>query len=153
MRALELKIPPVALALITGAAMWGLAKAAPSLVSAVPFRQGIAAFLAVAGVSVAVLGVLSFRRSRTTVNPTTPQRTSALVTTGIYRVSRNPMYLGFLLLLVAWAAFLANVLALLPVVAFIAFVNRFQIAPEEQALAAMFGDDYFNYKRRVRRWV
>jgi protein-S-isoprenylcysteine O-methyltransferase Ste14 len=153
MSALELKIPPVVLVLLAGAAMWVLSAAAPSFAWQAPYRQATALVFAVAGVIVAILGVVSFRHASTTVNPTRPQDASSLVTTGIYRFSRNPMYLGFLLALLAWAVFLANVLTLLPVVAFVAYMNRFQITPEERALVAMFGTEYDAYKQRVRRWA
>jgi len=153
MGSLELKIPPVALALLAGAAMWVLTVAAPSFAWQLPYRQVIAMILAVCGVTVALGGVASFRRASTTVNPTKPGETTSLVTTGIYRLSRNPMYLGFLLALVAWAVFLANLLALFPVVAFIAYMNRFQIVPEERVLSVMFGNEFEAYKQRVRRWV
>jgi len=153
MGTLELKIPPVVLVLLSGAAMWILSAAAPSFARKVPYSQAIAFIFAVSGVAVAVFGVVSFRRACTTVNPTRPQDVSSLVTTGIYRLSRNPMYLGLLLALVAWVVFLGNVLALLPVVAFVAYMNRFQITPEERALAAMFGTEFKAYKQRVRRWA
>ena len=153
MHALELKIPPVVLVLFAGAAMWVLSAATPSFAWQMPYKQAIALILAVSGVTVAVLGVASFRRASTTVNPTRLQDTSSLVTTGIYRLSRNPMYLGFLLALAAWAVFLANVLVFLPVVAFVIYMKRFQITPEERALAVMFGTEFNAYKRRVRRWA
>jgi protein-S-isoprenylcysteine O-methyltransferase Ste14 len=153
MNALELKIPPIVLLLLTGAAMWVLPALAPAFTLQVPYRQALALILAFSGVTVAVAGVVSFRRAGTTVNPTRPQDTSSLVTTGIYRLSRNPMYLGFLLALLAWTVFLANVLALLPVVAFVVYMNRFQITPEERALAVMFGAEFNAYKQKVRRWV
>lgn len=153
MRELELKIPPLALMLLTGAVMWFVSTAAPSFVWQVPNAQAATFVFGVAGVIVAVMGVMSFRRAHTTVNPTTPQATSSLVSTGIYAHSRNPMYLGILLVLVAWAVFLANVLVFLPVVAFVAYVNRFQIKPEERTLEALFGDKFTAYKRRVRRWA
>jgi protein-S-isoprenylcysteine O-methyltransferase Ste14 len=97
-------------------------------------------------------GVLTFRRAKTTVNPTTPAAASALVRTGVFRFTRNPMYLGLLLCLVAWAIFLSSVLALLSAPLFVVYMNRFQIAPEERALAALFGDSFAAYKRDVRRW-
>ena len=153
MHALELKIPPVVLMLFAGAAMWVLSAATSLFAWQVPYKQAIALTLAVSGVTVAVLGVASFRRASTTVNPTRLQDTSSLVTTGIYRLSRNPMYLGFLLALAAWAVFLANILVLLLVVAFVIYMNRFQITPEERALAVMFGTEFNAYKRRVRRWA
>src|SRR5438105_7456850 len=153
MSALELKIPPLVLVLVTGAAMWFLSAATPSFGSHVPYKQAVASLLAVTGVAVAILGVVQFRHSRTTVNPTRPQDTSALVTTGIYAFSRNPMYLGFLLALLAWAVFLANVLVVLPVAAFVAYMNRFQITPEERALSSLFGTEFNAYKQQVRRWA
>ena len=153
MNSLELKIPPLVLVLVAGAAMWFIARAVPALAWDFPFRDIVAAVLALAGAAVAVLGVLSFRRAGTTVNPTRPQSTSALVSTGIYRYSRNPMYLGFLLALLGWAAHLGSLPALLPVAAFVAYMDRFQIGPEERALFAMFGDEFAAYARRVRRWI
>jgi protein-S-isoprenylcysteine O-methyltransferase Ste14 len=153
MSVLDLKIPPVVLVLSAFTAMWALSTATPGFTWQVPYKGTIAFAVAVAGGIVAVLGVRSFQHARTTVNPTRPQDTSSLVTTGIYHVSRNPMYLGFLLLLLAFAVFLANILAVLPVVAFVAYMNRFQITPEERALVARFGPEYDAYKQRVRRWV
>ena len=153
MRTLELKIPPLALVLLSGAAMGFLSTATPSFAWQVFYGQAITFVLGVAGVSVAFMGVVSFRRAQTTVNPTRPQATSSLVSTGIYAFSRNPMYLGFLLMLLAWAVFLANVLTLVPVVAFVAYLNRFQIAPEERALQAIFETEFTAYKKKVRRWA
>jgi len=107
----------------------------------------------VIGVAFSATGILSFRRVRTTVNPTRPDEASVLVSTGIYRVTRNPMYVGLLLVLVAWAVFLASAWALLGVAGFVLYMNRFQIAPEERALSRLFGSEYASYKARVRRWL
>lgn len=153
MNQLELKIPPVALALLAGAAMWFISAAAPSFSWQLPYQQAMGLVLAVAGVVVALLGVMSFRCAGTTVNPTKPKATSSLVNTGIYRSSRNPMYLGFLLALIGWAVFLANLFALILVPAFVVYMNRFQITPEERALAIKFGTEFTAYKQKVRRWV
>jgi protein-S-isoprenylcysteine O-methyltransferase Ste14 len=153
MNALELKVPPVAVALLAGAAMWLVASAMPSLTSPLPYKQIVAVVLAVAGGVVAGLGVVSFRRAQTTVNPIKPQAASSLVTTGIYRFSRNPMYLGILLGLAGVAAFLANAATLIFLPAFILYMNRFQITPEERVLSAMFGPDFTAYRQRVRRWM
>ena len=153
MQFLELKIPPVVLTLLAAGAMWALAVAVPALTWMVPYAPAVALGLAGAGAAVAVAGVLSFRRAGTTVNPTTPHATSTLVCSGIYRVSRNPMYLGFALLLLGWAAWLGNGLSLALLGAFVAYMNRFQIVPEERALAAAFGAPFAEYQRRVRRWI
>jgi protein-S-isoprenylcysteine O-methyltransferase Ste14 len=150
---LELKIPPVALVLLIaglmGLAAWGL----PRGTSLLPGRAFIAGGLAAVGVLVSILGVASFRRAKTTVNPMTPEASSALVIVGVYRWTRNPMYLGFLLMLCGLTGYLSNALAaaLLPV--FIVYMTRFQIRPEERALEARFGADYVAYKGRVRRWI
>ncbi|NML16896.1 methyltransferase family protein [Azohydromonas caseinilytica] len=150
---LELRIPPVLLVLITGAGMFLLARAFPRWTMPLPGRVPLALALAATGAAVALAGVAAFRRARTTVNPITPQASSALVVSGVYRFSRNPMYLGFLLLLCGWAVLLAHAPAALLLPLFVAWMNRFQIRPEERALAARFGDGYAAYARRVRRWL
>lgn len=150
---LELKIPPVVVVLSTaglmGLAAWGL----PRLTFALPGRAYVAAGLAVAGTLVALVGVSAFRRAGTTVNPMSPDSASALVIAGLYRWSRNPMYLGMLLILLGLAAYFSNILAaaLLPV--YVLYMSRFQIRPEERALEARFGADFIAYKGRVRRWI
>jgi protein-S-isoprenylcysteine O-methyltransferase Ste14 len=152
-RGLELKIPPVAVVLICAAIMWALDASGIAPEIEFPGRVAIAAILAAAGVGVTIAGVAAFRSARTTVNPMRPDEASKLVVRGVYRMTRNPMYLGFLLLLLAWAAFLANVGVLVVVIAFVLYMNRFQIAPEERALAALFGPQFDGYKQRVRRWL
>jgi protein-S-isoprenylcysteine O-methyltransferase Ste14 len=152
-RGLELRIPPVALVLLSAAFMWALDAAGAALDFELAGKNTLAAALAVLGVAVTGGGLAAFRSARTTVNPMQPEEASALVVRGVYRVTRNPMYLGFLFLLLAWAAYLANIGALLVVAAFVVYMNRFQIAPEERALAALFGAQFEDYKRRVRRWI
>lgn len=153
MPALELKIPPVIVGFVAAALSWAAAKGLPQFDIAGPGLRWVAAGCAGAGVIVSVFGIAAFRRARTTVNPMKPDSASALVATGIYRVSRNPMYLGFLLILIAWAAFLGNALSFLFPAVFVLYMNRFQIEPEEKALAAAFGDRYVAYKAAVRRWI
>src|SRR3989304_4129001 len=111
-------------------------------------RVAAAVTIALAGGSFSLAGVISFRRASTTVNPMKPETTSSLVCSGIYRVTRNPMYVGLLLVLVAWAVFLSSAWALLGPLAFVLYINRFQIAPEERVLSAMFGTGYSAYKSR-----
>lgn len=153
MHPLELRVPPVALVAIAAGLMALLAWAfpRPALVFPAPYALGGA--LVGLGAAIAVAGVLAFRRARTTVNPMTPEASSAVVSTGIYRLTRNPMYLGFLLALAGWGAILGNLLVLLPLAAFVAWMDRFQIAPEERALREKFGVDYEDYLRSVRRWI
>ncbi len=108
MQWLELKIPPVLVAFVAGLAMFGVSRAAPGLSAALPGAAAISMVLAALGGIVALAGVVAFRRERTTVNPMTPGDSTSVVSGGIYRYSRNPMYLGFLLALAGWAVYLAN---------------------------------------------
>ncbi len=133
--------------------MWLGARAAPAAGFPLPARQAIALGLAATGVGTAVAGVVSFRLAKTTVNPLKPDTASSLVASGIYRVTRNPMYLGALIVLFAWAAFLANALALILVPTFVLYLNRFQIIPEEKALTTRFGPEFAAYCTKVRRWI
>jgi protein-S-isoprenylcysteine O-methyltransferase Ste14 len=151
MRSLELKVPPLTLVLVAAGMMWVAARSAAAFGVVLPARGVLAGGLAVAGVLTSVLGVV--RRARTTVNPMRPELSSQLVVTGVYRVTRNPMYLGFLLLLLAWAVLLSNALTLAVLAAFALYINRFQITPEERALASAFGRQYAAYKAYVRRWL
>ena len=153
MKSLELKIPPPAIALAVAAAMWALSRVAPLLQIPTGIRQWLAVAVALAGIGFSVAGVISFRRAKTTLNPTQPQLTSSLVSSGIYTVTRNPMYVGLLFLLVAWAILLSSAWALLGPAAYFLYIGRFQIAPEERALSALFGAEYTAYLSRVRRWL
>ena len=153
MTALELRIPPPVVALMIGAAMWALSLVAPPLAVRGPLSTSLAIALALAGVGASVAGTLAFRRARTTVNPMKPGNASSLVTSGIYRMTRNPMYVGLALLLVGWAVYLVNVWSALGPVVFIAYITRFQIKAEERALLALFGEQYVTYTTKVRRWL
>jgi len=150
---LELKIPPVAVVLITAAGMWLAARAVPGF--EVPFHghMVVSGLVAASGGIIALLGVVAFSRAGTTVNPMKPGSSSALVQSGIYSVTRNPMYLGLLLVLLSWAIYLAHVLTVLFLPAFVWYMNRYQIEPEERALASLFGSEFTAYAARVRRWL
>jgi protein-S-isoprenylcysteine O-methyltransferase Ste14 len=120
---------------------------------ALPAKAALAAVLTATGLCFGLVAFFQFRRAGTTVHPTKPQESSVLVVGGIYRVTRNPMYLGVLLILTAWAAWLGNGAAFVLLPCFVAYLNRFQIAPEERALEAHFGDAFAGYRRVVRRWL
>lgn len=139
--------------ILTAALMWLSAWALPRLGFSLPGRPYLAGGIALAGALLAVLGVVSFRRAKTTVNPMSPESSSSLVTSGVYRVTRNPMYLGFLLILLGWAAWLSNALAFALVPGFALYLDCFQIRPEERALDSLFGQEFGAYKARVRRWI
>ena len=153
MKMLELKVPPPAVALAAALAMWLATSASGALNLTLPNRLAIANTLAVLGIAISMDGFFSFQRAGTTVNPTRPHATSSLVEGGVYRYTRNPMYLGLLLVLAGWAAYLSNAVALAGLVVFVLYINRFQIGPEERVLAAKFGTAFDDYRRRTRRWI
>lgn len=153
MNALELKIPPLVQVLIIAGCMGLVAAVSRDFLLPLAIRWWGALLLLGPGVFLVLAGVWSFRRRRTTVNPLQPDTASSLVTSGVYRLSRNPMYAGFLLCLCAWGAYLGNPYALLGPVVFVFYMNRFQIIPEERALVRLFGAEYDAYRRLVRRWL
>jgi protein-S-isoprenylcysteine O-methyltransferase Ste14 len=153
MRVLDLKVPPLAVGSLLAALMWLVSRFVADFNFVFPGREFLALTLAIAGVIIILLGVASFRRAKTTINPMKPELSSSLVISGIYKLSRNPMYLGFLLVLVGWAVFLSNALVFVFVPAFIFYMNRFQIEPEEKALADKFNEEFVDYRSQVRRWL
>ena len=150
---LELRVPPPAAALLAGALMWLADDLLPALELDVPAPGAFTTLFAVLGILLGALAILHFRRAGTTVNPMRPDESTALVTRGVYRFSRNPMYVADVLLLAAWGVWLGNIAAAVPIVLFIAYMNRFQIAPEERALQAHYGAAYTDYRQAVRRWL
>lgn len=153
MKALELKVPPLALVLVFAGTMWLASAYVPSLIFALPWRHALALTFVSAGVMISLAGIVVFRQAKTTVNPIKPETTSAMVTSGVYRLSRNPMYLGFLFVLIGWAAMLSHILAFALLPLFVVYMDRFQILPEERALSAKFGQDFTKYKHSVRTWL
>lgn len=147
----ECRVPPPVVALLTAAAMHALARTWPD---GVPISwRSAGGGLAVAGVSLAVWAIASFRRAATTIHPMAPHEASTLVIAGPNRWSRNPMYVGLLAVLVGWGVWLGSAAALLAVPVAWAWLTRFQVVPEERALAARFGAAYAAYRATVRRWV
>jgi protein-S-isoprenylcysteine O-methyltransferase Ste14 len=132
--------------------MWAASLLAPSLSVESPFAVVLAIAIAAAGIGIALAGVAEFRRAQTTVDPTDPGKSSSVVTSGVYRHTRNPMYLGFLLVLAGWAVYLSNVVAAIGPILFVLYMNKFQIGPEERILRARFGAPFEAYLGGVRRW-
>jgi protein-S-isoprenylcysteine O-methyltransferase Ste14 len=153
MSGLENRIPPPLVAAAFALAMWGASRGLPDLSAQFPGQRLAAASALAAGLAVIISAVAQFVRSRTTVDPLHPAAASKLVTGGVFRLTRNPMYLGMALILGAWALWLGNGMAAVLPLGFVAWITRFQIAPEERALRANFGDEFENYAQRVRRWL
>lgn len=139
--------------LAAGVLIWCLARFAPSMRVAVPGAREVAIVIGGIGLGVMILGIAAFIRARTTADPLHPEKASTLVVSGIYRVTRNPMYLGFAIMLLAFVVRLSAWPGVIVVVLFVAYMNRFQIRPEEDALEARFGEAARDYRRSVRRWI
>jgi protein-S-isoprenylcysteine O-methyltransferase Ste14 len=150
---LEQKIPPLIVTIFAGILMYFISaySNASTLVLSMNFEISLIFF--VIGIMFAVAGVVSFKIHKTTVNPVKTDNVSTLVKTGIYKYTRNPMYVGMFMWLVGYGIYLSNPFNILPLGLFVYYMNMFQIKPEEAFLISAFGDDYINYKQSVRRWL
>ena len=149
----KLKVPPVIQATICILIMWLLSRYVPLSSFEIVFRPVITAILATIGGLIAITGIVSFRKAKTTVDPRTPGKASELVIVGIYNYTRNPMYLGLLVILIGLALLFGAISSFLAIPIFVWFMNRLQIEPEEEALEELFGESYREYKLKVRRWL
>ena len=150
---LALRIPPVVVVVVFAVLMWHVAQRLTFFSLAFEFDRIISLFLTGCGLILIFLCSIIFFRCRTTLNPLRPELTTALVTSGLYRFSRNPIYVGFVFILLGWGVYLQNPVSLLCVFGFILYMNRFQIEPEEKSLEKKFGDEFKRYKRNVKRWL
>tara|TARA_B100000131_G_C17605660_1_gene405433 strand:+ start:40 stop:486 length:447 start_codon:yes stop_codon:yes gene_type:complete len=116
-------------------------------------NDAISLFLLILGLVVFISAVKSFRKQKTTVNPLEPRQASSLVTSGIFKLSRNPMYLGMLIILLA-VSFKFNLIGgMLISLFFYIFITKFQILPEEAAMNELFGNEFIVYSKKTRRWI
>lgn len=154
MQSLELKIKPPIVAVIAIIIMFGLDYWLPNDKLGVgQYRLGMALGLILIGLMLAMTGVKKFIQAETTIHPDLKHATNKLVTNGIYRLSRNPMYLGMLLNLLAIAVWLNNWLTIGVCIGFVCYITQFQIKPEERFLQQKFGKQYTDYCQKVRRWL
>ena len=153
MLSLDHKIPPPLVAVACAALGYGAAHIAPEWSCLAQIRIPIAALLLLAGLALDVCGLVAFRRAKTTVNPLSPEKSASIVDAGPYAFTRNPMYLGMAIILLAFCVYLANPLSVVAVSIFVAYITRYQILPEERLLLKKFGEPYAQYKRSVRRWL
>ena len=153
MRFLELKIPPPVVALLLALGAWWLARVTHTRAEPDLLRLVLAVALVLVAAAFDLSGLLAFRRARTTINPMKPGASSAMVTGGVYRITRNPMYVGLVLLLCGCSVYLGSPWAWLAPLAFVAYVTRLQIVPEEHVLTRLFGANYVAYCAKVRRWL
>ena len=150
---MSLRIPPVIQFLISGLLMWGITMLLPALDLSLRLFEYAGSVLIAAGVILLFLALIAFARARTTVNPVEPDQAKTLVTTGLYRISRNPMYLAMALILLGGALRLSNIGAFITPALFVWSITMFQIKPEERALQSIFGEDFTAYRQQTRRWL
>ena len=150
---LEHKVPPPIIGILSAGIMWVIAHYSFQINFPPMLTNSIAGFFLVIGLLLDSGGLVAFIRQKTTINPLKIETASSLVTRGIYRITRNPMYLGMAFLLTGFGVWLSTPLAFIGVVFFVGYITRFQIIPEERVLVEIFGKEYFDYKKRVRRWL
>lgn len=145
---MTLKIPPPILFLGCLILIWFL----PQTELPMPLigRNIILGIFIIIGTIIAAFSLYGFYQAKTTINPHKPEKTSTLVTGGIFRLSRNPMYLSLVIWLLAWTLFLATLWGLFVIIGFMFYLTEFQIKPEERCLAKKFGKQY---QQNVRRWI
>lgn len=153
MNSLETKIPPPIVTVLFALAMWLGASFGPFFELSNIVSVILIATFSISGVLIAVLGVIEFKKADTTGTPLNPEKASSLVSSGVYRITRNPMYIGSALVLTAWAFYLSSFFVFSGILGFILYINRFQITPEERVLKELFGSEFESYQARVRRWL
>lgn len=150
---LELKINPPLQVLISVVLIYIIANILPVSATLLDYKWLLVIVFLCIGLFFNFAGGVSFRSAKTTGNPNRPEMAASLVTSGIYRISRNPMYVGLIFLLLAWAAWLGSLFSLVVIIIFQQYMTQFQIIPEEKALAKRFAEKYPDYCSQVRRWL
>ncbi|HHT7855308.1 methyltransferase family protein [Pasteurella multocida] len=145
---MTIRLPPPVIFLACTAVMWCL----PPIYQFPRYEWLVVLCMLMSGL-IGSGSLWQFWQAKTTVDPIRLENSSALVVSGIYQFSRNPMYLSLALLLLAWGLWLASLSAVLFLVVFVFCITQFQIKPEERQLEKLFGDAYLDYKQKVRRWL
>jgi protein-S-isoprenylcysteine O-methyltransferase Ste14 len=147
------RIPPPILMILAALLMWALDHWMPLAQWIIAPWNRLGGLVAAVGIAIDLAALVRFRKAATTVNPLDPSKASRLVTDGVFRVSRNPMYLGLLLLLIGWAVWLGSVSPLIVPPLYVVVITLVQIIPEERALSRNFGEQYVSYRRSVAQWI
>lgn len=150
---MKLIIPPPIYGLTFFAGMWWLNILLPQFSFSFIGQKALIIAAVIIGLTIDVIAIISFIKSKTTINPRSPQNTNQLVTTGLYRYSRNPMYLGLFFLLLGAVLWLGNPVNIFLLLLFLLVITLFQIKPEEKILREKFGREYQHYCEQVRRWL
>lgn len=147
------KVPPPILVFVFGIFMYLFRQYLPIYHSSLKLFTYIGVIIVLCGVLINAWGFLYLRSFNTTIDPIRPEKACFLVTEGPYRISRNPMYVGFLLLLIGWGVILGSIASMLWPFLFFIYIAAFQIPREEHALKALFGTDYFIYMKQTPKWL
>ncbi len=150
---LEHKIPPPIVTLIAAGGIYLSSKLSPLNALTIEPAYWLGGALALLGFGIMLAGALEFRRARTTVNPLNPEQASELVISGIFKRTRNPMYLGMSLILGGATLVIGHLIGLIWLMAFMVYIQTYQITPEEKAMQKLFGDAFVQYRQQVRRWI
>lgn len=150
---MKLKIPPAIVTILFAATMWLIDHYLKVGRMSTEVSRWLTLIFMGAGGLLGLVGLVQFYRNSTSIDPHKPEKASALVTGGIYSISRNPMYVGLSLILIGYGCYLGNLLTLLVLPFFVGYMNHYQIIPEEQVMEEKFGDKYLSYKSKVRRWL
>ncbi len=150
---LSLKIPPVAQGIVAILLIWLFDRYAPLYHIKFIYQNIFACALIGIGAIAVLSGIFAFIKLSTTVDPRYPEKARELVIIGIYKYSRNPMYLGILLVITGIAVYFGALSSIFVVSSFVIFINKYQIVPEEVALQEKFSESYTHYAQNVRRWL
>ncbi|MFC1746190.1 methyltransferase family protein [Candidatus Riflebacteria bacterium] len=150
---MELKIPPPLVAALCAAFMREISKKFNRATLNSGRTGPLAMLVLIIGSVISLSAIVLFRKTRTTVNAMKPRNAKRLVDSGMYRFSRNPMYLGVLLILTSLAIWLENILNLAVLLFFVWYMTKFQIVPEEKVLEELFREQFEAYRAKVRRWI
>ena len=147
---LETKIPPPIVATISGV----IISASSTTIDPFEFYGDklIAMVVLILSFSLIVISIRKFNQAKTSINPMNPKAATKLLSTGIYAVSRNPMYLGLVGILCGISIILGSWFSFLVIPIFVFYINKYQIIPEERAMKTLFKDEYLSYCDEVKRW-
>lgn len=150
---MEQKILPVFQVFIICGLIFLLSVFFPTFTLDIPYKLEIFFALFMVAFGIAFSAVLTFKKHNTTVNPSKPETTSTIVSSGVFSFSRNPMYLGMLIFLSAVSIYSEHIFSPFLLALFVWFMTQYQIKPEEKILLSLFEDEYAGYLTKVRRWI
>ena len=146
-----LKIPPPLLVLILVIANYFSSKKIDLI--HLPNQDLISILILLIGMLILINPIFKFIKSKTTIDPIKFKKVNKLIISGIYKYSRNPMYLGLLMIVISTSIFFLNIFSITTPFLFYCWINRFQIKREEIFLTEKFGEEYMSYKITTRRWI